>query len=421
MSGEREPYRFDRSQELFARAAAVIPRGIYGHLSPVLTVPGSFPYFAARASGCRYTDVDGNEFIDYMCGYGPIVLGYRHPAVEQAVADQVAALDCANHPAPVMVELAELMVELIPAADWVVFVKNGGDATTFSLLVARAHTGRKKIIRVRGHYHGVASWCTSLGHGGITPEDHLNLLLVEWNDLDGLQALARRHRGEIAGFIATPYHHATFADQVMPAPGYWQGVVELCRTEGILLIVDDVRAGFRLHLGGSAEHFGFCPDLTCFGKAMGNGHPISACVGRRELMAAASRVFYTGSYWFAAAPMAAAVTTLKELRDTDALARMRAAGRELAAGLREMGVRHGMEVTVSGPEAMPYLRFTADRDLYLTQIFCAEVTRRGSFFHPHHNWFLCAAHDRGDVAETLTHAEEGFKAVRCSYARHARQ
>ncbi len=408
----QELYNFQKSTELFSRAAEVIPGGIYGHISPTLMVPGFFPNYTYHAEGCRYTDVDGNEFIDYQCAYGPMILGYKHPVVEEAAEAQRKLADCTNHPGEIMVDLAEYMRDLIPVADWVFFAKNGGDMTTYATLAARAHTNRKKIITMRGHYHGVAPWCTAIGHGGITPEDHLNILTVEWNDIEGLRRVVKKYRGEIAGLIATPYHHPTFKEQVMPLPGYWQEVESICREEGIVLISDDVRAGFRLHMGGSNEYFGFKPDLICFSKAMGNGYAISACVGQKELMNAASKVFATGSFWFSAVPMAAALATLKELERINAVEKMEKMGSLLMNGLKEIGNRYGLEITVSGPYAIPFMHFTRDPDMYLSQIFCAEISRRGSFLHPSHNWFLSAAHEEKDINETLNHAEEAMKVTK---------
>ena len=412
-------YTFEKSLELFSRATKIIPGGIYGHMSPTVSVPGAVPYYTVKAKGCRYTDPDGNEYIDYMCAYGPMILGYNNPVVDEAAANQREMANTTNHPAPVMVELAEYMVDLIPIADWVFFAKNGGDMTTYAILTARAHTNCKKIVTVKGGYHGVAPWCTSLGHGGITPEDHVNILQVEWNDLEGFEKLVKSHRGEIAGFISMPYHHITFADQVMPAPGYWSGIEKICREEGIVLILDDVRAGFRLNMGGSNEYFGFKPDLICFSKAMANGYPISACVGRKELMNAASKVFFTGSFWMSAVPMAAALATLKEMVRTDAITKINRMGTLLMNGLREIGERHGLEIITSGPPSIPYIRFADDPNLYLNQIFCSEVTRRGSFFHPHHNWFLSAAHEEEDINETLNHAEAAIKVVKERYKQGA--
>ncbi|MFY9384413.1 MAG: aminotransferase class III-fold pyridoxal phosphate-dependent enzyme, partial [Dethiobacteria bacterium] len=342
----------------------------------------------------------------------PMVLGYCNPVVDGAAAAQQALADCTTHPGEVMVKLARHLVELIPTADWAFFGKNGGDMTTYATLVARAFTNRKKIIMVRGHYHGVAPWCTPPGFGGIIPEDHMHILQVAWNDLDEFEKVVRQYRGEIAGFIAQPYHHINFGDQVMPAPGYWEGIERICREEGIVLILDDVRAGFRLSMKGSGDYFGFKPDLSCYCKAIANGYPISACVGRKELMNAASKVFFTGSYWTAQVPMAAALATLQELENTGAIEKMKETGTLLMEGLKELGSRYGLEITTSGPPAIPFMRFTEDRDFFWQQLFCSEVTRRGSFFHPHHNWFISAAHEKEDIEETLNHAEAAIKVLK---------
>ncbi len=408
----RKTYTYNKSMELFEKAATLIPGGIYGHMSPTAMVPGEYPYYTAEANGCRYKDIDGNEFIDYMCAYGPMVLGYGNPVIDGAAEAQRKMADTTNHPGPVMVELAEKLVDMVPIADWAFFAKNGGDMTTYATLAARAHTNRKKVITVRGHYHGVAPWCTSYGHGGVTAEDRQNTLQVEWNDLDGFRQMAKENRGEIAAFIAMPYHHITFGRQELPAEGYWTGVEKICREEEIVLILDDVRAGFRLNLGGSNEYFGFKPDLICFSKAVGNGYPISACVGKKELMTAASKVFFTGSFWMSAVPMAAALATLEELENTEAVKKMEKSGQLLIDGLVEIGQRHGLEINPSGPPAIPFIHFCDDPSLYLNQLFCSEVTKRGSFFHPHHNWFLSVAHDEIDIKETLNHAEEAMKAVK---------
>jgi glutamate-1-semialdehyde aminotransferase len=163
-------YKFDRSEALMARARKVIPGGIYGHKSPVLLVPGAYPSFMARGEGCRIWDVDGNAYIDFMCSYGPIVLGHKHPRVEEAAAAERSRGDSYNLPGEVWVELAELLVDITPAADWVMYAKNGSDVTTWSLAVARAHTRRNKAIMAAGAYHGSHAWCSPIPTG-ITDAD----------------------------------------------------------------------------------------------------------------------------------------------------------------------------------------------------------------------------------------------------------
>ena len=277
-----------------------MPRGVYGHQNGAALGEGH-PRFLARAERARVWDVDGNEYVDWMCAYGPMILGYGHPAVESAVAEQVAAGDCLPLPGPRMVELAERLVALTPRADLVVFGKNGADATSWAVDVARAHTGRPRIVRARGAYHAARPW--ALPHlPGVPAHYRDDLLEFAWNDLDELRALFVEHPGEIAVVMTTPFDHQTGA---APAPGFFAGLRALCDEHGALFAMDDVRAGFRFHLGGSCEHWGAAPDLICYSKATANGHPLSAALAREALRGAAERVYFTGSFFFASGAFAA--------------------------------------------------------------------------------------------------------------------
>lgn len=410
----KELYVFSRSDALFARARKVVPHGIYGHQSPNLLTLGSYPTFLARAEGCRFWDVDGNEYIDFMCAYGPMVVGYRHPRVEAAAQAQAEKGDCLNLPGETWVDLAELLVDITPFADWAVFAKNGSDVTTWSLAVARAHTGRPKIVMAAGTYHGVGAWCTP-GDAGIPPSARADILTFTYNDLDDLKRVVDEHRGEVAGIILTPFRHEAFHDSEMPAPGFLEGVRALCDQEGIVFIYDDVRAGFRLHLGGSGEYFGVRPDITCYCKAIGNGYPLGAGLGREHLRAAAERVFFTGSYWTAYVAMAAGVATIETLRDEGGIAQMDAMGKRLREGLDQQARSLGLAIYQSGPPAIPFMSFVDDATFEKNRLFCGECARRGVFFHPHHNWFLSAAHTEADIDEALGVTEVAFRAVKERY------
>jgi glutamate-1-semialdehyde 2,1-aminomutase len=403
--------RYRRSQELFARAAQVIPCGIYGHTSPVTSLPGEFPYYAARAAGSRYWDVDGNEYIDYLCGYGPMVLGHQHPEVEAAAAAQQARALCVNHPGEIMVELAEYLVALIDFSAWTVFGKNGSDMTTWAVQVAREHTGRRKILKAAEAYHGIDPWCTP-GHAGLLAEDRAHIHEFDWNDVEGFDRLLAAHRDDIAGVILTPFHHPMFKPSEMPAPGFWPHIEHACRRDGIVLILDDIRAAFRLDLRGSHKLFGFEPDIICLCKALANGHPLSAALGRQELRVAASRVFLTGSYWNSPPAMAAALACLKILERERAVETLRLRGEALMNGLVQLGGKYGFDLCASGPPAVPFITFADDASMRLRQRFCAEVTRRGAIFHPHHNWFLSTAHSTADIEATIGMAEAALAMMR---------
>ncbi len=406
-------YTYEASAALFKRAAKVIPCGIYGHYSPAPCIPAShYPFFTARAKGSRFWDVDGNEFIDYICAYGPMVLGYAHPAVDEAYQAQMRLADSVTGAAPAMVELAEHLVDLVPIADWAFFAKNGADVTNFAVMIARAATGRSKIVAIKGGYHGTSPWMQGVGHHGVIEDDCAHVIRIPWNDAAALERAIAENPGQVAGFIATPYHHPAFADSEMPAEGYWKKVEQILRKNGIVFIIDDVRCGFRLHLGGSNEYFGFKPDLICFCKAIANGYPISALVGTGALMNDAAKIFYTGSYWYSAGPMAAALACIKELVRIDAPAIQMATGRKLLDGMVGIAKNHGYNLTVTGAPSMPYLRITDDESLMFHQRLCAECTRRGAFFASHHNWFVSTAHTGEDIQQTWDIFDDAFQALK---------
>ncbi len=406
-------YNYKKSRELFERAVEVIPNGIYVHYSPAPLIPiDAYPFYVESADGSRFIDVDGNEFIDYMCGYGPMVAGYHNKNIDKAAIEQLKKVDTATGAPAVMVDLAEELENTITIADWAFFAKNGNDVTTYSLMVAREHTQRKKIIRLKGGYHGVHPWTQSPDHPGVLFEDAENIIIGIFNDLDNLRDIIKKNKGEIAGLISTPYHHPVFFDSEMPDPGYWQEVEKICREEGIVIIVDEVRTGFRINVNGANETFGFKPDLICYSKAMANGYPISALVGTNEIKSSASKVFYTGSFWFSAMPMAASLATIRELKKTKGVEKMKEFGEKLAEGLSKLAENHGHELVVSGHPAMPYVRLADDPTMKLHQNWCAECTKRGAYFTSHHNWFVSTAHTEDDLKKTLEIAEDAFNALK---------
>lgn len=246
----------------------IYPAGVYGHLGPVegsMIPPSAFPFFAREAKGAYFWDVDGNRFIDYMCAYGPNILGYRDDDVDQAARAQGELGDCVTLPSVKMIEFAELLVDTVHSADWAFFAKNGGDVTSFALMIARAATGRNKAVLVNKGYHGVAPWTKLAGNSGIAPEEIANNLYVDWNNIGQLEALINAYPGQIACFIASPYFQGNFTDNQLPEQDYWQKVRSLCTIHGIVLIIDDVRCGFRLDLAGSDHHYGFEADLLLQG------------------------------------------------------------------------------------------------------------------------------------------------------------
>lgn len=399
-----------RDAELRQRAARVIPGGMYGHLNATM-LPAGFPQFFTRAEGCRVWDADDNEYLDFLCSFGPMVLGHRHPKVEAAVAKQAAAGDCLNGPSPVMVELAERLVDRVSHADWALFQKNGTDATTLCITIARAATGRSKVLVASGAYHGAAPWCTPLP-GGVTAADRANAIAYRYNDLESVREAAGQAGADLAAVIACPHKHDVFVDQELVDPAFARGLRRLCDERGAALVLDEVRTGFRIAPGGSWEALGVEPDLSAWSKALANGHPIAAVLGTDALREAATQVFATGSFWFSAAPMAAALATLDALREEKALERMREAGTALRHGLASGARAHGFELRQTGPEVMPMVLFEDDPEFQKGRAWTAAAVRRGVYVHPFHNWFLCAAHDDRSIRTALERTEQAFGDVR---------
>jgi glutamate-1-semialdehyde 2,1-aminomutase len=395
---------------LRARAAAVIPGGMYGHQS-VAGLPAVYPQFMARGAGARVWDVDGREYVDLMCSYGPVVLGHQHPKVEAAAEAQRREADCQNAPSPRMVELAEALTATVAHADWAMFAKNGTDATTLALMIARAATGRRKILAARGSYHGSAPWCTPRP-GGVTAEDRANMGYFTYNDLASAQQAADAAAGDLAGVIVTPFRHDIGQDQELADPQFARGLRALCDRTGAALILDDVRCGFRLHLGGSWEPLGVAPDLSAWSKAIANGYALAAVLGNDAFRTAATEVFTTGSFWFSAVSMAAGLATLAALAEQDAVATMAARGQALRDGLAEQAARYELAIRQTGPAQMPFLTFAGDAGFALANTFAGEAARRGAFLHPRHNWFVSAATTPADLDMALDATGHAFAAVR---------
>ena len=407
--------QYEKSHEWFDRAIKVIPSGVYGHLGPAegnFIPVSAWPFFSEKAKGTYFWDVDGNKFIDYMCAYGPNIMGYNDPDVDKAALEQAKSGNCITSPSYKMVELAELMVDTVKSADWAFFAKNGNDVTTLAIMAARNATHRKKIIFVNGFYHGVSAVVQKIDYPGVLPEDVANNLYVNWDDIDTLKRVMEENDGEIAALIAQPYNHGNFADNSFPIKGFWQQVRQLCTEKGIVLIVDDVRAGFRLDLAGSDHYFGFEADIICFCKALANGYNMSAFCGKEFLRGAASSLSYTGSYWMSAVPFAACIATINKMKKLDTPKLFKELGTELCDGLKKAGAEHGFDLVVSGAPALFYLRIATDDSMMLHQEWIAECVNRGAFFASHHNHFINAALTHDDIKKTIEIAEDAFKTVK---------
>lgn len=405
---------YTKSQEEYNRALKVIPSGVYGHLGPAegcFIPPTAFPFFSQKAQGSYFWDVDGNQFIDYMCAYGPNILGYGDPDVTEAARKQEEKGNCITSPSTVMIDFAELLVDTVACADWAYFAKNGNDVTSLAVMTARAYTRRKKIVFFKGYYHGISPWCQKIDYAGILPEEVCNNLYVDWNDFEQLEQVFHENKDEIAAIIAQPYMHGNFKDNELPAEGYWAKVRKLCDDTGTVLIIDDVRAGFRIDLAGSDHYFGFKADLICFCKALANGYNVSALCGQDFLKNTVSGISFTGSYWMSAVPFAAGIACINKMKRLNLPELLKAKGQKVTDGLKAAAEKHGYHLNVSGIPSLFYLRLADDDTLMLHQRWIAEMVKRGIFVTNHHNHFLNYALSDEDIKTTLEVADEAFRVL----------
>ncbi|MFA6156503.1 aminotransferase class III-fold pyridoxal phosphate-dependent enzyme [Mesorhizobium sp.] len=404
-----DQYSKSNDDALRARAMRVIPGGMWGHQNAP-RLPVGYPQYFSRAEGCHIWDADGRKYIDFICGWGPTILGYGDADVEAAAANQRALGDAMNGPSARLVELAELMVETVPHADWAMFSKNGTDATTACVTIARAGTGRRKVLVARGAYHGAIPWC-SPSVVGVTEEDRAHLVYFDYNDVASLEAAAEHCKGDLAAILVSAFKHDLGKPHELPTREFAQRARALADAADAALIVDDVRAGFRLDLGGSWELVGVRPDLAAWSKAIANGHALASVTGNDRFREAATRIFTTGSFWTAAVSMAAAIATIEKLRAVDAVAHMRAMGQRFRDGLDAQARSHGVPLRQSGPVQMPVLLFENDLDRRLGDAFCLEALARGVYLHPSHTLFLSVAHRETDIDRALETTDEALAAV----------
>jgi len=392
------------------RAYAVVPGGVYGHMSVLRQMPPSYPQFYASGSGARVTDVDGNEYIDFMCAFGPMIAGYANPVIDAAAREQQLLGDALAGPTPHFVALAELLVETVAHAEWAMFAKNGTDATSIAVVTARAATGKTKLLKARKSYHGANAWFTP-APAGVTPADRANIIEFDYNDVASVERAVAEADGDVAAIIVTPFRHDGLTDQEDATQEFAAGVRAIATRIGAALILDEVRTGFRIAAAGAWEQYNVRPDLTAFSKGIANGYALAAVVGVDAFKQAASEIYVTGSFWMGGVSMAAAVATL-DILTNGGIDAMTSAGEAFRAGIQTQALAHGFDVVQTGPVTMPFLRFEGDADLKTVFAFTDAAIRRGVLLHPWHNMFLSAAHTDDDIATALERTDEAFAETR---------
>ena len=410
-----------RSQSLFAQALDTIPGGtqLFSR-RPDRYVPGATPMYIERGKGGRIWDVDGNEYIDFMMGVGPVILGHCYDAVDEAVIAQVHKGNVYSTNSPLEVELAAELIETIPCAEMVRFGKCGGEIDAVAVRIARGYTGRDKVAFCG--YHGWHDWYLAANLGDdSTLDGHLmpgldvrgvpkalrgTIFPFEYNNADSLRALFDAHPGEIGCVIMEPMRSGA------PEPGFLESVRDLAHERGAVLVFDEVITGFRVALGGAQEFTGVTPDLATFAKAMSNGYPLAAVCGRREVMETVSSMFISSTYWSEATGLAAGLATIRELRAKDALKRIWATGERLQAGMNDLAVKHGLDLAVKGLPPVQKLDVHCE-DAHLKRqiitVYIQELLRRSILTGA--VTYICYQHTDADIETMLAACDEAFGVI----------
>ncbi|WP_314402753.1 glutamate-1-semialdehyde 2,1-aminomutase [Stenotrophomonas rhizophila] len=425
----------DQSHALFTRAQKLLPGGVNSPVRAFKSVGGE-PFFVQRADGPYLYDVDGNRYIDYVGSWGPMIVGHNHPAVRQAVKHAINNGLSFGAPCEAEVVMAETLTRLIPSCQMVRMVNSGTEATLSAIRLARGATGRNRIVKFEGCYHGHGdSFLVKAGSGMLTlgvptspgvPAGLSELTLtLPYNDFEAATALFAEQGEHIAGLIIEPV--VGNANCIPPREGYLQHLRALCTQYGTVLIFDEVMTGFRVALGGAQAHYGVTPDLTTFGKIIGGGMPVGAYGGRADLMsqiAPAGPIYQAGTLSGNPVAMAAGLAMLDLVQEPGFHDRLSAASARLCAGLEAAAAEAGVPVTTTQVGGMFGLFFTDQKVDTYAQATACDITAFNTFFHAmlergvflapsaYEAGFMSSAHDDSVIDATIDAAREAFKVVK---------
>jgi len=411
---EVEKLNITKSLDLFEEAKTLVPGGVLGARKPGDFIMGEYPIFLEYGKGCRLIDVDGNEYIDFMCGYGPIILGYREDEVDDAVIRQIKDKGfCFTLTQPYQNALAKKLNELIPSSEMSIFLKTGSDATTAGIRIARAYTNRIKVMRCG--YHGWHDWCVEM-KGGIPEKFYEDVLEFHYNNLGQLEDLMAKYGHETAAIIMTPFGHPLHQKMQEPKPGFLEGVREIANKYGSVLIFDEVRTCFRLRMGGAQELYGVTPDLTVLGKGMANGYAISVVSGKNDvMMAAATKLFISSTFFPNSDGYIAALKTIEILERDHVLENIWEKGNRFIKQIQKIIEKYDVGAELSGVAPMFFITFErGDVDIKRAKRteFYTQLIRRGFFFTPHHHAYISYRHTEGDLELTLQAIDESMECVK---------
>ncbi len=425
---------FSRSVELFKEAVRYIPGGVNSPARAFKGVGGD-PVFLEKAAGSRVYDADGNSYIDYVCSWGPLILGHAHPEVVDVIREVSVQGTSFGAPTALETEMARMVVEAVPSLEMVRMVNSGTEAVMGALRLARGYTGREKILKFAGCYHGhsdsllikAGSGVTTLGlpdSPGVTPGTARDTLAAPYNDLEAVTEIFTEQGEEIAAVIVEPV--AGNMGVVPPGAGFLEGLRELCNRYDSLLIFDEVMTGFRVSYGGAQEYYGVTPDLTALGKIIGGGFPVGAYGGKKEIMemvAPAGPVYQAGTLSGNPLAMAVGIKTLQVLSRLGAYEDLEQKAGMLSRGLQERAASYGLTVQLNRVSSMFSLFFSGDKvydfssaaasDLERFKIYFRTLLENGVYVAPSQfeAGFLSLAHSREDIEKTLEAASLAFAAL----------
>lgn len=403
--------RFTESLDLFAHASDVIAGGSQtGSKRPGAYAYGSFPIYASRASGSHIWDIDGNEYVDYVNGLGPIVLGYCYPEVDSAIAEQLGKGIIYGLLSPLEVEAADSIIDAVPAAEMVRFLKGGAEANNAAARIARAYT-KREIILNNGYRGWSDTWSASRNDGGIPTALEPYVQQFRYNDLNHLEDLFRAYDNKIAAVILDA---AAMGKE--PEPGYLQGLNDLAHSKGALVIYDEIVTGFRLAFGGAQEFYGVTPDLATFAKATANGMPLAAVVGSKEVMQTAADLMISITYGGEALSLAAAVATMNVMRAKNVHEHLHHIGELLRDGINEAAQRAGVALEAYGLAPIGGERFLDARDAeeegLMWHFFLAGCAQRGVLLRRGGVNFITYSHTEEDVTQSVSAIEDTLHELR---------
>ena len=435
--------RFPTSKKIYQDAREYIPAGVNSTARAVWSGWEPFPLSVKYGEGSHVTDVDGNVFTDYLLGLGPCLLGHRHPVITEAVTKHINEVGTVFALASQLDgDVARKMCECVDSLDQVRLSNTGTEAVTYALRLARTFTGRKKVIRFEGMYHGFSDgiyWNKHPSKNAIDLEGHCipepqgpglpggiseSLIICQWNDLDALTRIIETYHDDIAAVITEPIMCNTGC--ILPEPGYLEGMRELTKQYGIMLIMDEVITGFRTALGGAQEYYKIKPDLSVFAKGMGGGFPVAALGGRRDIMALVDdgTVSVAGTYSGNGIALSATSATLDFLRRPGTYEEFYRKALKFMNGLSELFEKSRLDAHVVGIGPLFQVWFSkhkiknyrdaaqyADGDLF--RLWWEEMLFRGQLFHPHYfeNMFISMVHTDRDIENSLQAAEDSIKAL----------